>query len=191
MSDSESNARARTSRRRFLGRAAATTGLVWAAPSVLSLSPAMAGSAAPETAGCRQQTLVGSPTWEFGPGYEHIFDFDLGVAFASVSSITVRLTQADGGMIGPDCKFSITWAKEPYPPVTSHYGLQLYGNPSALNPFVQGFGPTGGSATPGGSYGDLVQDGKARMYVNNDSTNPTSATFSLSSVQLEVCGVLA
>ena len=189
MSEHESNAQARTTRRRFLGRAAATTGLVWAAPSVLSLNPAVAGSAAPQGEVCRQQTLVGSPTWEFGLGYERDFDFDLGVAFASVSSITVRLTQADGGIIQPDCQFSVTWANEPYPPYTGSFGVQQYGQLSAPNPFVCTFAPSGGAV--GQTYSETVQDGKARVVVYNESSGPNQAPFSLSSVQLEVCGILA
>jgi hypothetical protein len=59
---------------------------------------------------------------------------------------------------------------------------------SSPDPITLNFGP-GGGHPPDQTYGDLLQDGKVKMSVEQNTG--TTGSFTLLSVQIEVCGTLA
>ncbi len=181
----------RTTRRAVLQRGAAVTASVWAVPVMTSVtSPAQAAGSPMPPGGqevCRTQTFLvdrDDAALTYTPAVEHSFLVDLGVSFAEVTSILVRLYESPTDQLEEGEFGSVRFRKEDQPNVSIGVGFQG----SQSDPVTIAFAPRGGHA-PEQTYGIILQDGRAELIVAQE--DQPGGQFTLLRVEIEVCGTVA
>jgi hypothetical protein len=173
----------------MLRRGAAVTAGIWTVPLVQSFTnPVGATGSAPAGSGatdCRQQTFTqtaGGEPLVFEPNRQKFFDVDLNATFADITTITARLYWS---------------AAAPYDPSVHNALVSFYwdgGDGANGGHFANSFGnPVVVNFAPGPGMGfdqfrTELLDGRARAALLN---NGGTSSFTLTSVQFEVCGTPA
>jgi hypothetical protein len=164
----------------MLRRGASVAAGVWTVPVIESISrPAAAGSAPPSAVVCRSQTFQvdrNGRALTYTPGRERQFVVDLGASFADITAIWVRLYSSPTDPVGADEHGFVGFRGELNPNTAS--GGVFFGpsNPVAVN------------FASSQLYRDLLADGRAVLQIEQNTTSP--GTFTLTEVQIEVCGTL-
>ena len=164
---------------RRLGLTAGAAGVVWAAPAITTLDQAGAvGSAPPPPPPPPQQDVCRSQTFTtdrlgnalaFGP--DRTIDVDLGAAFSSITTVTAWFVFATGGEITPGHSGgAISVHAEGS---GGRIGTNFWGVPSRVLNSPQ--------------IVTRFMDGKASVVLGRDGAD----SFALTSMRIEVCGVLA